>query len=274
MSQVTEVLNHHLRYLGYGQEEKRAILKRAHDIVQTAETTIDWMKDRIVLDAQKPGLIGFPKSSRTPEQIRFGKPKTFIKFCAQHANIEVQPEELDKIAYTVGDVGLLSPIIHEIVSGMALWENYGVVGSCFTNPAYQVGGTGKEFVKFYSDNPEKIEMIIVKKDGEGVARALLWTLDSGNKLVCRIYQRFHGATDYIKKLAKDNGWYCQGVKEGRGKVTGLKIRDDMPPYLDHTNGGGYCSADDTLWVNKTSGYSTQYMNRLLVDRKAKPRMEY
>lgn len=65
-----------------------------------------------------------------------------------------------------------------------------------------------KFIKMYSDNPEKIKMLIYKDDNNKLlGRAIIWYLDEPNRIFMdRIYSTEDKIIDLYKKYASLNGW--------------------------------------------------------------------
>lgn len=84
----------------------------------------------------------------------------------------------------------------------------------------QEGNLGKSCMKnspsnyfdIYVENPEVCQMLILKSSLDNnkiIGRALLWTLDSGEKLLDRIYTEKDSDVELFKKYARGEKWYSK-----------------------------------------------------------------
>jgi len=92
----------------------------------------------------------------------------------------------------------------EIVKGEEIlkWyleENYTEEKSTLGNSCMRYA-TRNHFMKLYSDNPDTVSMCVVKEGDKISARALLWTLESGEMLLDRIYY----TEDNLSSFVQDN----------------------------------------------------------------------
>lgn len=90
---------------------------------------------------------------------------------------------------------------------------------------------GTEYVKFY-DEQENIQIMVVKIGDKALSRAILWTLDSGEKYLDRIYSASPAAATLMRKYCDDNGILRDlDAKNPQHTVT-CKPSHHGLPYLD------------------------------------------
>jgi hypothetical protein len=98
----------------------------------------------------------------------------------------------------------------EIVEGdeIAFWyneENYlykdegGTLCKSCMRESYK-----SHWFKIYTENPDKVKMVIMTYEGKLLGRALLWKLDSGESFLDRIYTRFPSDEFVIDEWTKKN----------------------------------------------------------------------
>lgn len=112
-----------------------------------------------------------------------------------------------------------------IDKGAQITKNYKEAvggGSCMT-------GDCSEYTKIYEMNPDRFEQIVVNYIHDS-ARAILCTLDNGEKSCERIYGTSQLVRDAIKEYALENRWWDINVYSK--VMTGLKYEDGHVPYFD------------------------------------------
>jgi hypothetical protein len=101
----------------------------------------------------------------------------------------------------------------EIYSGDDIYKYYSMIDYDKENGKGQLGkscmnGKPRDFFDLYTKNPDKVSMLVLKRDGEMVGRCLLWKLDNGIKFMDRIYTYLDSDIDMFKKYGDDNDyWY-------------------------------------------------------------------
>jgi hypothetical protein len=164
----------------------------------------------------------------------------------------IRDNVLERLSYNLfGELADPNDLPIQIVCGSAITQAYEDevgIDSCMT-------GSKSHLVSLYEMNPDKVSMLIY--DGDK-ARALIWTTDSGEKIVDRIYPNDGSHTRAIRKWAKANGY---DTREHNGAVDAeteyplldkqyyvtLKHRDVFP-YMD-TFYWGHIKADGTIIVS-------------------------
>jgi len=126
----------------------------------------------------------------------------------------------------------------EIVTGSAITAAYcdGFGGSsCMT-------GSESKFVEIYANNPDKVAL--VKYYGDIDARALLWSTDTGQRVLDRIYPNDGLHIDIIRQWATDRGYsyrastslpdesYITLSDEKLYNVTLKMAENEYMPYMD------------------------------------------
>jgi hypothetical protein len=130
----------------------------------------------------------------------------------------------------------------EIVTGdkIKFWydvKNYettnGILGnSCMRYKECQ------DYFKIYTENPDKVSMVIVTEDDKLVARALIWKMDDGSTYLDRIYTTNDSDIDFVKDWVEDNigkdnlKYYIKNDDENNFKCSLSKVNFDKYPYLD------------------------------------------
>lgn len=144
----------------------------------------------------------------------------------------------------------------EVVRGDAVYDAYHsrwCPGSCMV---------GEDYVKFYSENPDKVGMLIINKAGNHYGRALLWTLDEpeGKMFLDRIYPSDGGDhIDAALRYAKAMGWlyktsqtYGNYVSGSEHMVVEMKNVGHWP-YMDTLRYTDNTVDDDYIVLNNHSG---------------------
>ena len=129
-------------------------------------------------------------------------------------------------------VAYLTAVTHEFASGVDIYKGYtganyhkkGSLGSCMTNAF--------DRLKFYTENPDKIRLLIVYYQGEVCGRSLVWNCDDGKTYHDRIYTGFDWVRSSMLEIFKK-----EGIKNAHGAGLNLKVSLKMNgnttfPYLD------------------------------------------
>lgn len=112
-----------------------------------------------------------------------------------------------------------------IDKGLQITKNYKEAvggGSCMT-------GCNSKYTKLYEMNPDRFEQIVVTYINDS-ARAILCTLDNGEKSCERIYGTSLLLRETLREYAKDNNFYNEDtyIKV----MTGLNYKNGHVPYFD------------------------------------------
>lgn len=127
-----------------------------------------------------------------------------VRHCGRlkdYATTEQVLEHLPWMATTWGELFRPKSYTFEVVSGQAIVEAY-VHGpkSCMS------GDENRGQTQFYADNAN-VSLVKIHEDGTYMGRALLWTLENGNRFLDRVYPSDGGAhTQAVREWAKDQGW--------------------------------------------------------------------
>lgn len=65
----------------------------------------------------------------------------------------------------------------------------------------------QEYLDIYCENPDQVSLIVLLDEDKVVARAILWTLHNGKKLLDRCYSLMDYDQIRFQNLAKKNDWY-------------------------------------------------------------------
>jgi hypothetical protein len=141
----------------------------------------------------------------------------------------------------------------DVVSGKDIYEYYR------SNRLYKRSGTlgsscminaDQSWLKIYTDNPDNVSMVILRAQENTdtiIGRAILWTIDSGEKFMDRIYFVNDSDLNLFREYAMKNGWFYKRSNtyenssyavnsEGEVVELDLKVtlRDgyDSFPYMD------------------------------------------
>lgn len=121
----------------------------------------------------------------------------------------------------------------EFLSGQDILEGYKTLNY------YSKGGTiGKscmgdklEFLKIYTENPNQVELAVIKNDNKISARCLIWTDINGNKYSDRVYYCQDWMENFVCDRLKIMG--IDPIKNQKIKIVKLdKWKFDTYPYVD------------------------------------------
>ncbi len=130
-------------------------------------------------------------------------------------------------------VAYINAVTHEFAVGTDIYKGYtqanyakkGNLGSCMTGAF--------DRLKFYTENPEKIQLLILYYQGEVCGRSLVWKCDDGKVYHDRIYTAFDWVRNSMLEIFKK-----EGIKNAYGAGLGLKVTLNKMntstnfPYLD------------------------------------------
>lgn len=168
----------------------------------------DVQKLNIQVSSKDPTKLTYPTLLEHIKQVDLRKdisPLKLIKMLCHKLEIEFTDEMLKEtdmlIASLSGNLDLSTIYSHEIMSQPeAFYRTYSLnISSCMQD-------CPREFFDIYANNTDKVNIIRIRKHGEVMGRALLWTTDDGSKLVDRIYPSDEGKhITYLKQWAEKNG---------------------------------------------------------------------
>lgn len=126
------------------------------------------------------------------------------------------------------------------------YEGFCGADSCMTGMPAQRGGLGNKMLALYSENPDKVAMVLFQTPSAsgGYARALLWTTDQGEKILDRIYPNGGAHVLSMQQWAAQQGYLYR--RESSAPVASpIRVSDDkihtvslkrpssgVIPYLD------------------------------------------
>lgn len=137
----------------------------------------------------------------------------------------------------------------EYTQKLASGYDFNVVRGMEVIEAYKTGPSScmvrnSRRTRFYAQNPEKVGLVKIIKDGKYVGRALIWTLDSGKTLIDRGYPNNSPATRALRFWASQQGYLTLSNDSlGGGKSLGA----EESVTLKHST-NGYMPYLDTLRV--------------------------
>jgi len=113
----------------------------------------------------------------------------------------------------------------KLLSGKDIVKFYATtkITSCMT------GKKKSARIKFYADNPDKVQLVSF---GKNKARALLWTCDSGKRILDDVYCLHDDECDLKKEIESwksKNG--IKSISENNDRISVKKFVKTMP-YLD------------------------------------------
>lgn len=113
------------------------------------------------------------------------------------------------------------------------------------------------FFEIYEDNNVSL-LIHTNEDGDIDARALLWEMDCGTKVMDRIYTDFDHKEELFKKYAKNHGYWYKKRQSYSDKTTFIntegEIVEDFGFFFTLKHGRGY---DNVAYLD-TFSYSFEY----------------
>jgi len=93
---------------------------------------------------------------------------------------------------------------------------------------------GEDTFQIYTKNPDKCKMIIQKSESDPskiTARALLWTLKSGEQFMDRVYFNHPDSLEIFRKYCKKNNFYCKYANTNGDSPYVLDPSDDQKKNL-------------------------------------------
>ena len=172
--------------------------------------------------------------------------------------IDAQIEEIHN-RWMASDSSLFTS---EIVSGKKI--EIGYTKSNYSPNERQSGTLNKscmidkfDFIKLYTDNPDKISLMIFYDNEHRIAgRCLLWNCDDGKKYYDRIYYVYDWYEYAFTKIVESQGYEKIYQTENPNKVTLKKIDHNNYPYLDTFYGVSFKKR--ALYFNTDDKYKIKY----------------
>jgi hypothetical protein len=185
------------------------------------------------------------------------------------SDIDINDADIEKfvnkfVAYQrenrVSETVVLKEATGEEIRKYYLVDNYkkvkGTLGnSCMRHSECQ------DYLDIYCENEEVVSLIVLLDDDKVVARALLWKLDNGKKLLDRCYSIMDYDQVRYENLAKKNGWFY--YKSGDVYYDNAKVYTTLRVYLKNYDFRSYPYVD-TLKI--LDDYNGTLSNELLGDR--------
>ncbi len=176
------------------------------------------------------GYIAFTASGKTRMKLktaRYLTRKCKLQDGAVLSDVEIRDlaEKINNLLWTADELNNI-----ELISGQAITSAYNnEIGgsSCMT-------GCNSQYTGLYAANPTRFQMLIVYSANDS-ARAIIHTLDNGQKLLGTIYTTAEHLLNTMKIYAKDQGWLVDSKFRGAGSIlimSGLKFCDGEIPYMD------------------------------------------
>ena len=183
-------------------------------------------------------LVNLEKNRTT--DLKFGRfLNTLSKQCVDKLNLKplfdnkvIEKLHNDYLSYQTGDYIKVEYLVGENILDGYKKDNYhsnksSLGGSCMTDKL--------NYLKLYTNNPDKIQMICVKIFEKIVGRALLWTTDCGKKVMDKIYicDEWVGSKfDEIKLEHNYENWSDYGSSDNILSLTLNTDNIEKWPYLD------------------------------------------
>lgn len=170
-----------------------------------------------------------------------------------------------------GEDSVITTVSGEDIRHWYLRDNYQATSGELSNSCMSYDYC-QGFLDLYCMNPDQVSLLVLKsKEDKLIGRALLWTLDNGDKFMDRVYSVMDSDRRLFTDHARDNGWVH--TKDGmlkKGKelydeshlyVTLDRSKFDYYPYLDTLKylAGDTLSAQgdsDDKYLNCTDGNYT------------------
>jgi hypothetical protein len=100
----------------------------------------------------------------------------------------------------------------KIFSGDEIYKYYSIIPYEKETGVGQLGKScmnkkPKKFFDLYTKNPDKINILVLFRDGEMVGRSILWNTDNGFKFMDRIYTYKDSDIDLFKFWGDENGYF-------------------------------------------------------------------
>ena len=233
-------------YLLAGEDSNQALdIYTLIDITDKNDKISFVQVNRIARDTNLKDLTGFKvgpdykfwKDGRTPE---YG-----IGRWARHIFVDVQKTSLEdsklelfvnayKSVFDSKDKELVEIVEGEEIRKCYLDDNYSEIKGQLGNSCMRYARCQK-YLDIYVKNPEVCKLIVLRDDNRKVkGRALLWTLNNGEKYIDRMYTIDDSDKNIFKDWGSKNGITSHYDNTGNvvGKVHLNVINFDKYPYMD------------------------------------------
>lgn len=202
--------------------------------------------------------------SKNRQEIKVGKA---IRALLKTANVDVNDKEIEEFVnsfkaaldrlndkFSFFDVVSDDDISH-FYNYKNYFENRGTLGSsCMAR-------VPESFLSIYTENPDVCSLIIFRSqddDSKIMGRALLWTLNNGNKFVDRIYTINDSDVQLFKDYAKENGWYVKKYNNSSDtdyviSPDGTEVRLPLKVTVRRGQYNNYPYLDTLKYYNPNSG---------------------
>jgi len=225
----------------------RAILDKFSDKIDIPKLSFDSLS----VDADNPKSFLVSKD-RHNVKAKVGKilreiiwsisPKLWEKISGREFEIYVN-EFIARLEYQIESKDLKyknSLLSLEIVYGQRIYDYYKIskTGSVGELSKSCMSGKPKETFQIYTQNPDKVGLVVLTYSGQLIARALLWKLDKGSKwnyFLDRIYAEHpRDAGRLVHELKEKLGTNNILLHSDLKSEEGTKIKTGIKIYLDHT----------------------------------------
>lgn len=203
--------------------------------------TAHWFWQTLACSISKPNRISYALAPEYVDNDKRRRSNTFGSFlrnvAPEHGLTLTDIREVDKLL-TLGFADLYN-YEFEIVSGNDIIEAYdNGPESCMAGASFN----GISFLQWYADNPDRIRLLKILRNGEYIGRALIWKTDCGATVLDRIYPSDQGP--HIAAAicyADDQGWdyrtnhHCADAITAHRKIYQCTLpanRHNLYPYID------------------------------------------
>lgn len=214
-----------------------SLLHRLHRLLACGSNTPHrwqmWTVAEAVADARQFSWATRMEDVDNDARRRRGRPSTFLQWAVKQSYESFTREEIRVLAELIGNTFIAQDsFTFDIVRDEEILYAYNHANDPDTCMS------GKDFVLFYADNPEKVALVRIFQDDEYMGRALLWTTDDGDTLLDRIYPDNGGLHQRaLRAYALTQGWTDVWLSERvradgePHRVTMVNKREEWP-YLD------------------------------------------
>jgi hypothetical protein len=258
----------HMRCLDAGDDEGKRLIQKLWDCLHRSVSRPDyWFWSTVAESLDDPRKISYAPDMLfidNDTRRRYCSMKKFLKGAVQREYCDFTEEEIERLANLVGQ-HFPSDYNYdfEVVTGQGVVDGY-VYGEHWGSCMHRCS----DYLQFYAVNPEKVGLVKISQGGSYMGRAIIWTTDTGERVVDRTYPSDNGPhTRALHDWAEAQGFdyktsqsCCDGYLKSKREdyvVTMKPSPNGQYPYIDtfkHTDDDPEDSDTIRLHVESGSDY--------------------
>jgi len=194
--------------------------------------------DYLYPDKPEDGTTGYIAYGKDGGRVKLKTARYLTRKCGLNTHISIgdtllNDEQIRSLAEKINNLLWTDEELNciELISGKAITQAYSdSVGgsSCMT-------GGCSDYTGLYAANPTRFQMLIAR-NGNDSARAIVHILDNGQKILGRIYTTAQHLINTMDDYAKSNGWLngndLSNDQKDTAIMSGLNFDDGEIPYMD------------------------------------------